>query len=237
MVLSLYEALMSALTILSHQSNPWATSHPTKAVTSKLLYFWRMFPPCIFCNNESGSEEHLWAAWMHRLLKFGSIRVQEGTSPETIDPDPEKTINTVCHTCNNTWMSQLEEKNIHSLRPMLQNQATIIDPGRQRLLTEWGVKTAMVQDSIKPGIGNEKFYTDAERLDMRLTRKIPERTRMWIGALTEPHLGSLERIWLFSAATKDENWHRYSQYDHRGSFRYSGGDATCSTGIRCSNDP
>jgi hypothetical protein len=149
-----------------------------------------MFPPCIFCNNESGSEEHLWAAWMHRLLRFGPIRVQEGTGPETIDPDPEKTINTVCHTCNNTWMSQLEEKNIPSLRPMLQNQSTMIDPGRQRLLTEWGVKTAMVQDSIKPEIGNEKFYTDAERLDMRLTRKIPERTRIWIGALTEPHLGS-----------------------------------------------
>jgi hypothetical protein len=55
---------------------------------------------------------------------------------------------------------------------------------------EWAVKTAMVQDSIKPGIGNEKFYTDAERIDMRLTRKIPERTRIWIGSLTEPHLGS-----------------------------------------------
>jgi len=42
-----------------------------------------MFPPCIFCNNESGSEEHLWAAWMHRLLKFGPIRVQEGTRVES----------------------------------------------------------------------------------------------------------------------------------------------------------
>jgi hypothetical protein len=149
-----------------------------------------MFPPCIFCNNESGSEEHLWAAWMHRLMKFGPLKVQEGNDPETIEADPEKTINTVCHPCNNTWMSQLEEKNIPSLRPMMQNQPTTIDPGRQRLLTEWAVKTAMVLDSIKPGIGNEKFYTDAERLNMRLTRKIPERTRIWLGAMTEPHLGS-----------------------------------------------
>jgi hypothetical protein len=104
---------------------------------------------------------------MHRLLKFGPIRLQEGTGPETIASDPEKTINTVCHTCNNTWMSQLEDRNIPSLRPMLQNQPTMIDPGRQRLLTEWGVKTAMVQDSIKPAIGNEKFYTDAERCEQR----------------------------------------------------------------------
>jgi hypothetical protein len=149
-----------------------------------------MLPLCIFCDNESGSEEHLWAAWMHRLMKFGAIRVQEGISTETIEADPEKTINTVCHTCNNTWMSQLEEKNIPSVRPMMQNQPTVIDPGRQRLLTEWAVKTAMVLESIKPRLGNEKFYTEAERVNMRLTRQIPERTRIWIGALTEAHLGS-----------------------------------------------
>ena len=197
-----------------------------------------MFPPCIFCNSESGSEEHLWAAWMHRLLKFGPIRVQQGTGPETIDSDPEKTINTVCHTCNNTWMSQLEEKNIPSLRPMLQNQHTIIDLGRQRLLMEWGVKTAMVQDSIKPGIGNEKFYTVAERLDMRLTRKIPERTRIWIGATNRTTPGIVRHGYgYFRRRSQDQNRHRYSHYDHCGSFRHSGGDGPCSTGIRCPNDP
>ena len=49
----------------------------------------------------------------------------------------------------------------------------MIDPGRQRLLTEWAVKTATVQDLIQPGIGNEKFYAEAERLDMRLPPEDP----------------------------------------------------------------
>jgi hypothetical protein len=48
----------------------------------------------------------------------------------------------------------------------------------------------MVMESIKLGLGNEKSYTEAERVSMRLTRNIAERTRIWIGALTEPHLGS-----------------------------------------------
>jgi hypothetical protein len=87
-------------------------------------------------------------------------------------------------------MSQLEEKNIPSLRPMMQNQPTVLDRGRQRLLTEWAVKTAMVMESIKPRLGNKQFYTEAERVDMRRTRKIPDRTRIWMGALTEAHLGS-----------------------------------------------
>lgn len=145
---------------------------------------------CIFCGDESGSEEHLWPAWMHRLIKFGPIRVQEGSGPEIIEDDPEKKINTVCRTCNNKWMSQLEEKNIPSLKPMIQNIAITIDPGRQRLLTEWAIKTAMVQDSIKPRIDNENFYTRAEREAMRLNRQIPDRTRIWIGSLTEAHLGA-----------------------------------------------
>jgi hypothetical protein len=149
-----------------------------------------MLPACIFCENESGSEEHLWAAWIHRRAKFGPIRVQEGTDPEQIDVNPERTINTVCHPCNNTWMSQLEQKNIPTISNMLDNKPTMIDVGRQRLFVEWAVKTAMVMDSIKDRHGDEKFYTRAECVALRLSQKIPKGSRMWIGALTESHLGA-----------------------------------------------
>ncbi len=144
-----------------------------------------MHPLCIFCDNESGSEEHLWGAWIHRRVKFGPIRMQEGTGPELIDDDPERTINTVCHTCNNTWMSRLEEKNIPAVGDMLENKPTVIDAGRQRLLMEWAVKTAIVMDSIKDRHGDEKFYTRDECVAMRLSQEIPKGSRMWIGALTD----------------------------------------------------
>lgn len=154
-----------------------------------------MPPPCIFCDNESGSEEHLWPDWMHRFMKehginLGALRVQEGSGRETIEDDLEKTINTVCHTCNNTWMSRVEDKNVPRLKTMLQNIPLTIDPGGMKILTQWAVKTAMVQDSIKPRIGNENFYTREERVAMREKLQIPARTRVWIGALDEFHLGS-----------------------------------------------
>ena len=154
-----------------------------------------MNPPCIFCDNESGSEEHLWPDWMHRFMKehginLVALRVQEGSEPETIENDLEKTINTVCHTCNNTWMSRIEDKNAPRLKIMLQNIPLTIDPGGMKILTEWAVKTAMVQDSIKPRIGNANFYTREERVAMRERLQIPARTRAWIGALNEFHLGS-----------------------------------------------
>lgn len=149
-----------------------------------------MFPPCIFCDNESDSEEHLWGAWIHRRVKLGPIRVQEGTSPEWIDDDPERTVNTVCHACNNTWMSRLEEKNIPAVGDMIDNKPTVMDAGRQRLLTEWAVKTAAITDSMKVRRGEEKFYTRDECIAMRLSQEIPNGTRIWAGALTEQHLGA-----------------------------------------------
>ena len=148
------------------------------------------FPPCIFCNNESGSEEHIWPAWIHRHKKFGPLKMQEGAGPQVIADDPEQTVNTVCHTCNNTWMSQLEQKNIPSLKPMVDGTPIEIDPGRQRLLCEWTVKTAMINDSTKVRNGNLMFYTDQERTAMRESRAIPPHTRIWLGHLDEDwHIG------------------------------------------------
>jgi hypothetical protein len=148
------------------------------------------FPPCIFCNNVSGSEEHIWPAWIHRYKKFGPLKMQEGTGPQVIADDPEQTVNTVCHTCNNTWMSQLEQKNIPSLKPMVDGKPIEIDPGRQRLLWEWTIKTAMINDSTKIRNGNSLFYTAAERTAMRNNRTIPGQTRIWLAQLDEDcHIG------------------------------------------------
>jgi hypothetical protein len=57
--------------------------------------------PCIFCDNNSGSEEHLWPDWVHEFIRkngieLGGLRVQEGTGPEVIEYNLEKSINTVC---------------------------------------------------------------------------------------------------------------------------------------------
>jgi len=151
-------------------------------------------PPCIFCNNESGSEEHFWPAWVHRFIKengirLGGLRVQLGNEPETITDDLEKTINTVCHTCNNTWMSKVEDKNRPRFLNMMKNDPLTIDPGGMKIITEWAVLRAIMLDSEKPSIGYENFYTREERIAMRERLEIPDRTRVWFGALDGFHLG------------------------------------------------
>jgi hypothetical protein len=115
--------------------------------------------------------------------------MQEASGPVVSGQDPEIKINTVCHSCNNGWMSHIEQKNVTRLKPMLLNTPIKLDPGGMKILTEWAVKTAMVADSIKLRNDNENFFTRAERTTMRSNQSIPDRTRVWIGALSESHIG------------------------------------------------
>jgi hypothetical protein len=149
-----------------------------------------MLPLCIFCDNESGSEEHLWGAWIHRRVKFGAIRVQEGTDLQLIDDNPERTINTVCHTCNNTWMSRLEEKNIPAVGDMLADKPTVIDAGRQRLLGEWAVKTAIVMDSIKDRHGTRSSIPEMRVSPCAYPKRSQREPAYGSALLTESHLGA-----------------------------------------------
>jgi hypothetical protein len=149
-----------------------------------------MAPDCLFCDNPSGSKEHLWAAWIHRRKDFGPLRVTIAKSPQEIRNDPEQKINTVCGKCNNEWMSVLEQKNLPLISCLLQDVATPLDVEQQTSLSAWAVKTAMVLDSIKNQTASPLFYEKAECVNMRVSRAIPDRTRIWIGRLSVSSLGA-----------------------------------------------
>lgn len=148
-----------------------------------------MNPPCIFCDNESGSPEHLWPDWMHNTVKFAPINLQEADGPIITGQDPEQIITTVCHDCNTGWMSLLENKASRRLKPMLLNKPIEIDRGGMKLLTEWVALRAMVFESIKLRNDNEQFFTSDERIAFKKNRTIPDRTRVWVGALENSHIG------------------------------------------------
>lgn len=77
--------------------------------------------PCIFCDNNSGSREHLWPKWIHERKDFGPLKIQRGKSKKVVIPHPEVTGKTVCGICNNGWMSDLEAENIPIIGNMLQD--------------------------------------------------------------------------------------------------------------------
>src|ERR1700722_15527318 len=144
---------------------------------------------CLFCDNNSGSKEHLWPKWIHERKDFGPLRIQLGKSEEKIIPNPEIMVKTVCGVCNNGWMSNLEAENIPIIGSMMQDIAIPLDSAQQESVAAWSVKTAMVSDSMKGRSAPNQFYNRAECTNMRVSREIPARTLIWIGRIDGMHLG------------------------------------------------
>ena len=152
------------------------------------VYTPAMSHPCIFCDKNSGSREHLWPKWIHERRDFGPLKMQRGKSEEIIIPDPELTVKTVCGFCNNGWMGKLEEENIPIIGSMFQGLTLPLDRGQQEKVAKWAMKSSMVLDSMRPRVNNSRFYTREECVTMREGLGIPTRTRIWIGRMDSMHL-------------------------------------------------
>lgn len=54
-----------------------------------------VMPPCMFCDNSSGSCEHLWPDWLLKRHTLGPINTQVGTKQQIIESTPELKARTV----------------------------------------------------------------------------------------------------------------------------------------------
>lgn len=66
----------------------------------------------------------------------------------------------ICTTCNNGWMSQLEEQVKPILTPMLRDQPRTLTAPEQHLLATWATKTALTMQGAN--IGGERFTPAAD---------------------------------------------------------------------------
>ncbi len=114
---------------------------------------------CMFCGKSGGNEEHIVGKWILRDLGLNKMKsrigfgVQRktGEMDEIEAPQPLSSFTTdaVCQTCNNTWMSQLENQVKPHLIPLLQTpwpendhslfQALFLHGA---IITRWLIKTA-----------------------------------------------------------------------------------------------
>lgn len=145
---------------------------------------------CIFCNNDSGSREHLWPDWLLKRHKFGPIKMQLGDRQRIVKQNPDLKVKTVCGTFNNGWMSSLESSNIPIIGPMSDGISTTLDTNAQTRVAAWSFKGAMMSDSMR-GRQSGKFYTRNECASMRDSHKIPADTLVWIGKVDGKHIANI----------------------------------------------
>lgn len=146
--------------------------------------------PCIFCENNSGSREHLWPDWILKRHDFGAIKMFFKGNEMIIKPTPEIKVKTVCGTCNNGWMSKLEADSIPIIGPMSDGMSTSLNDNDQKLVAAWSVKGAMMSDSMR-GRNGFKFYTREECVNFRESSTIPPNTLIWIGRVDGKHIANV----------------------------------------------
>ena len=150
---------------------------------------------CLFCPNPVDSAEHIGSDWILEDLKQSvDIKITIGKSGSIWIDSPEVLIKCVCKTCNNGWMSELENANKFPIHAMINNEPCGLTKRDQNKLARWAVMKAMVLDSCNPA--RRPFYVEAERENLKSSSIVPARTLVWIGQFSAKgfHFGGTD-IW------------------------------------------
>jgi hypothetical protein len=112
---------------------------------------------CLACGPTSAtpSREHIFSQWLQeflniRNLSLGLYRRNNEGSAERTRPDislSSFTLKRICGTCNNGWMSRLEERVKPVLKPLLDGSSTLesLDVDQRQVLAQWAAKTAIIE--------------------------------------------------------------------------------------------
>jgi hypothetical protein len=110
---------------------------------------------CIFCPNEAGSPEHIFAKWISLQLEQdprgfprpvkAHLRDVGGAVKEIPGgPYVEFVTETVCTTCNTGWMGLIENKASEFMKPLLADKPCRLSKRAQRTIALWACKTFVV---------------------------------------------------------------------------------------------
>ncbi|MCS6897177.1 MAG: hypothetical protein NZM29_04325, partial [Nitrospira sp.] len=84
-----------------------------------------------------------------------------GKPPEDrVVADSMQKVGSVCHSCNNGWMSRLEGDVKPILTPMVLGNSVTLEAQQQERLTTWMTKCAMLYESMETG---EVFFNELDR--------------------------------------------------------------------------
>ena len=149
---------------------------------------------CMFCSEKASTREDAWPVWlMNRFPISSTARIDAQRGGRTLGnwpaAKPKLQVKWLCASCNNGWMSKLENEAKPVLESILDDKLKDIDASDQSTLARWAVKTTMVLDAIDSN--RPWFYSEDERKMMRAALAVPQRTSVWIAkCVNQPNIYS-----------------------------------------------
>jgi hypothetical protein len=149
---------------------------------------------CIFCGlQRPASGEDVVSKWIRRTLNPATeviIRAEPTGAVSRLQHLTVTLENMVCQTCNNTWMSRLENRGVKPfLEPMLTNKhAVTLDETQQRDLARWAtIKVLLMEYAMRQRRAHLRSIVGYAPSDPELAWLFgnddpPPRSRVWLGA-------------------------------------------------------
>ncbi len=146
---------------------------------------------CIYCGRRGVSKEHVIPAWLgkyvsqneptnslgYKLYGFGSRVIDEDHLERPGDGHTVK-VRRVCESCNNGWMSQLQERAKPLILDMLSGAPLALHKRFQTNLAAWSAMTFMAGDfrrAVSAAISQE------DRNYLMKVGRAPKNWRIWVG--------------------------------------------------------
>ena len=157
---------------------------------------------CLYCPNRANSKEHLFPDWLNEVLGYvhptllflGKTRGWRSDKPAT------HKLRVVCETCNNGWMSDIEDAAKPILTPLVLGQPSHLDVNQQQVVATWAFSRAIIGEQLSPDL-----------------KGIPADHRQWLFEHHEPP----PQVRVFAAAT-DGLWWLPGEGQGRGNVHFSG---------------
>lgn len=155
---------------------------------------------CMFCPEKVSTKEDAWPLWLIKRFPVSStarIDAERGGRNLGNWPTvkPKLQVKWLCPSCNNGWMSRLENEAKPVLVSILDDKLKDIDASAQTTLARWAVKTVMVLEAVDSN--RHWFYSENERQLMRVALALPKRTSVWIAkCVDQPNVYSAAKdLW------------------------------------------
>lgn len=142
---------------------------------------------CRFCANPAGSKEHAWPAWLMRFMgqmDSSITHIVRGPDEPELAVKTSPTVKSVCESCNNGWMHQVEATSAPMLKRMIACESVAIGEEVASAIATWTTKTAMVFDTTRAE--GRRNFGDEECEYIRKHSLPPSGVLVWLACLSKP---------------------------------------------------
>jgi hypothetical protein len=161
---------------------------------------------CVFCGASGKmTAEHVLPNWLAGIgltsqPAAGAASGWLNRSPQPRGPGKpfRTTVRAVCASCNNGWMSGLEQVARRVLTPMIRGEETVVSKDDQPVLAMWALKTTLVAMMVSSQEDRAQGYglPPAEFVELhsqRDQRQPPDHVQVWLGRFDgKQHLASVQ---------------------------------------------